>query len=77
MLVTDHCENAFAEGLIEVLTEPGRLQRLAAGAIESAEKYSIEAMTENFRRGIQQCLDRPIWKEQQLRMSREYEGKGV
>lgn len=76
-LVTDHCEKAFAEGVIEVFTEPERLQRLAAGAMESAEKYSIEAMTENFRRGIQQCLDRPIWRKRQLGRPREYEGKGA
>jgi glycosyltransferase involved in cell wall biosynthesis len=76
-LVTDHCEKAFAEEVIEVFTEPGRLQHLAAGAIESAEEYSIEAMTANFRHGIQQCLHRPIWRKQQLRTSREYEGKSA
>jgi glycosyltransferase involved in cell wall biosynthesis len=76
-LVTDHCEKAFAKGVIEVFTERERLQRLAAGAMESAEKYSIEAMTENFRRGIQQCLDRPIWRKRLLGRPREYEGKGV
>jgi glycosyltransferase involved in cell wall biosynthesis len=66
-LVTDHCKKAFAEEVIRVFTEPGRLKRLAAGAAESAEKYSIEAMTENFRRGIQQCLDKPIGRKQQFK----------
>lgn len=51
--------STYADGIASLLSNPERLRALRQGAAASAQKYSIEAMVENFRRGILQCLIQP------------------
>jgi glycosyltransferase involved in cell wall biosynthesis len=53
---------AYARAIGLLLSNPKELQLLREGAANSAEKYSIEKMVENFKRGILQCLARPKWQ---------------
>jgi glycosyltransferase involved in cell wall biosynthesis len=55
-LMSDHRPAAFAEAVSSVFSRSDRLGQLQAGAIASAEKYSIENMVTNFRGGIRSCL---------------------
>lgn len=55
-LLADPDPGAFAEAVSSVFSRIGRLAQLQAGAIASAEKYSIENMVANFRAGIRSCL---------------------
>lgn len=57
-LITDPDPQAFAAGVVELLSDRNRLVRLAAGAREAADGLSIEAMAERFCRGIHYCLAR-------------------
>ena len=50
-LMTSPDSAAYAEAVTLLLSDPKELQRLREGAANSAEKYSMEAMVENFRRG--------------------------
>src|SRR5690348_326371 len=60
-VTTEPRVEAFADAVIRLFGEPDRLRHLKEGARTSAEKYSIEAMVENFRSGIHQCLHPPRW----------------
>jgi len=51
--------HSYAQGIVRLLSEPQELQSLREGAARSAQKYSIEAMAENFTRGIMECLSQP------------------
>lgn len=51
-----HEVEAYAMILRSLLAEPPRLKALKEGAKRSAEKYSIEAMVQNFHQGITRCL---------------------
>jgi L-malate glycosyltransferase len=53
---------AYARAVALLLSNPKELQLLREGAATSAEKYSIEKMVENFKRGILQCLAQPKWR---------------
>jgi glycosyltransferase involved in cell wall biosynthesis len=55
-LMTEPNPEAYAHAVIRLLSTPNELRRLKAGAQTSSEKYSIEAMVDNFHRGIQDCL---------------------
>jgi glycosyltransferase involved in cell wall biosynthesis/peptidoglycan/xylan/chitin deacetylase (PgdA/CDA1 family) len=55
-LMSEHSPAAFAEAVSSVFSRSDRLAYLQAGAIASAEKYSIENMVANFRGGIRSCL---------------------
>ena len=57
-IMTEHKVEAYADAVIQVLTETALSARLRTGARESGEKYSIEAMVRKFREGISQCLSR-------------------
>ena len=46
----------YADAVVRVLKDRGLLLRLRAGALKSADNYSIEAMVQNFRAGIVACL---------------------
>jgi L-malate glycosyltransferase len=61
-LMTSPDSEAYAEAVAQLLSNPINLQRLREGAANSAEKYSMEAMVENFKRGIVQCLAEPRWQ---------------
>jgi L-malate glycosyltransferase len=54
--MTAHTAPAFAGAIVEVLTAPSLLIKLRRGAELSGSKYTIEAMVENYRTGIHQCL---------------------
>jgi glycosyltransferase involved in cell wall biosynthesis len=60
-LMTAPDVETYAQAVARLLSNPQELQLLRGGAAKSAEKYSIEAMVENFRRGIVQCLAQPKW----------------
>lgn len=47
---------AYAGSVVEVLSDVALLDHLKSGAHRSAERYSIEAMVENCRRGVLACV---------------------
>ena len=49
---------AFASAIESLLDDPGRLAAMQAAAEASSQRYSIEAMAENFAAGVRQCLGR-------------------
>jgi glycosyltransferase involved in cell wall biosynthesis len=61
-LMTAPDPEAYAQAVALLLSNPKELQLLREGAANSAEKYSIEVMVENFKKGIVQCLARPRWQ---------------
>jgi glycosyltransferase involved in cell wall biosynthesis len=52
-----HEANALADSIVDVLSDPALMEMLRQGAVESGEKYTMEAMVDNFRLGVKQCLD--------------------
>lgn len=56
--ITPHEVPAFANSIIEVLSDPALMRHLREGAREAGRKYTVEAMIENFRLGIHKCLGR-------------------
>lgn len=56
--LTAHTAVAFADAVVEVLTTPELMARLRRGAERAGSQYTIEAMVENYRAGINQCLVR-------------------
>jgi L-malate glycosyltransferase len=70
-LMTSPDSAAYAGAVTRLLSDPKELQRLREGAANSAEKYSMEAMVENFKRGIMQCLAQPRWQGSMFKWRRE------
>lgn len=62
---------AYAQAVCRLLSNPADLQLLRDGAARSAEKYSIEVMVENFKKGIVQCLAQPKWTWGPLKLRTE------
>jgi L-malate glycosyltransferase len=58
-VMTAHELEAYANAAIRLFLHPQELHVLQEGARSSGRKYSIEAMTENFRTGIALCLAGP------------------
>ncbi|MFZ0884182.1 MAG: glycosyltransferase family 4 protein [Candidatus Acidiferrales bacterium] len=56
--LTAHNAAAFADAVVEVLSTPELMARLRRGAERAGSQYTIEAMVENYRVGITQCLVR-------------------
>jgi L-malate glycosyltransferase len=56
--LTAHTAAAFADAVIEVLATPELMARLQRGAERAGSQYTIEAMVENYRAGVNQCLAR-------------------
>jgi L-malate glycosyltransferase len=56
--ITTHSAAALADAAVETLTNPTLLATLRRGAQVAGSQYTIEAMIENFRAGIKQCLAR-------------------
>jgi glycosyltransferase involved in cell wall biosynthesis len=54
--MTPHDPGAYAQAIVEVLTRPALMSRLRQGAIAAGSRYTMEAMVENFRAGIINCL---------------------
>jgi glycosyltransferase involved in cell wall biosynthesis len=53
-----HEAGAFADCIFEVFSNPALMTKLRSGALESGFQYTMEAMVENFRAGINLCLAR-------------------
>jgi glycosyltransferase involved in cell wall biosynthesis len=53
---TAHRLEAYADAVVEALSSPSLLENLRRNATATASQYTIEAMAENFRHGIKQCL---------------------
>ena len=70
-LMTSPDPAEYARAVASLLSHPEELQLLREGAANSAEKYSVEVMVENFRRGIVQCLAQPKWQWGSLKWRRE------
>lgn len=56
--LTAHNAVAFADAVVEVLTTPELMACLRRGAERAGSQYTIEAMVENYRAGINQCFAR-------------------
>jgi L-malate glycosyltransferase len=56
--ITPHTASAFADAVVEVLRKPALMATLRHGAALAGSKYTIEAMVENYRAGVNQCLTR-------------------
>ena len=70
-VMTSPDPKAYAEAVAHLLSNPKELQRLRKGATNSAEKYSMEIMVQNFKRGIVQCLAQPRWQAGPFKWRRE------
>ncbi|MGB9465154.1 MAG: glycosyltransferase [Candidatus Acidiferrum sp.] len=70
-LMTAPDPEAYAQAVAQLLSNPGELRLLREGAAISAGKYSIEAMVENFKKGIVQCLAQPRLQWGQIKWRRE------
>jgi glycosyltransferase involved in cell wall biosynthesis len=53
-------DETYAETVVQVLGDSPLLLRLREGALRSAEKYTVDAMVENFRAGVMRCLSKTI-----------------
>jgi len=51
-----HDEGAFADTIVDTLSTPSMMSRLRAGALKSSDRYTMEAMVNNFSTGIRKCL---------------------
>jgi glycosyltransferase involved in cell wall biosynthesis len=58
-LLSEPSTAAFADAVVEFLSNREALARLRAGARESGRKYTIENMVAKFTDGIQGCLELP------------------
>lgn len=56
--LTAHTAAAFADAILEVLATPELMACLRRGAERAGSQYTIEAMVENYRAGINQCFVR-------------------
>lgn len=70
-LLTPPDPEVYAQAVALLLSNPTELQHLREGAANSAAKYSAEAMVENFKRGIVQCLAQPKLQWGQIKWQRE------
>jgi glycosyltransferase involved in cell wall biosynthesis len=56
--VAQHDSRAFADAILESLSNPTLMAKLRSGALASGSLYKMETMVENFRLGIKKCLER-------------------
>jgi glycosyltransferase involved in cell wall biosynthesis len=56
-LITESNLQLYAKAVAAVLSDPSWLATLKEGAQESCQRYSIEAMVNNFSQGIRNCLN--------------------
>jgi glycosyltransferase involved in cell wall biosynthesis len=56
-LITESNLQIYAKAVAAVLADPSWLATLKEGAQESCQRYSIEAMVNNFSQGIRNCLN--------------------
>ena len=70
-IITDNDETAYADAVINLLKDDRRQETLIKGCIDSATRYSIEQMVENFAQGILKCLGQKSIKEPITTTSRD------
>jgi L-malate glycosyltransferase len=70
-VMTSPDPKVYAAAVAHLLSNPKELERLRKGATNSAEKYSMEIMVQNFKRGIVQCLAKPRWQTGLFKWRRE------
>ncbi len=58
-LMTDATVEAYSDAIMRVLSDEELRKALSAGARQSADVYSVNAMIENFAQGIEQALAQP------------------
>ena len=58
-LMTDATVEAYSDAIVRLLSDAELRKTLSAGARQSADIYSVDAMIENFARGIEQALAQP------------------
>ncbi len=56
--IAPHEAQGFANSIIEVLSSPSVMEMIREGARRSGAQYTMEAMVENFRSGVKECLAR-------------------
>lgn len=56
-VITPSTPEAYAAALLDLMRDPGRLERLRDGCRASAGRYTIEHMAERFHEGIRRALD--------------------
>lgn len=54
-ILTEDTAQAYAEGVLKIIQDPERRQKMAAAAREAAGRYSVEAMAHNFLSGLESC----------------------
>lgn len=54
--IAEHDARAFADAIVEVLSNPALTEHLSRGAREAGSHYTMETMIDNFRSGIKTCL---------------------
>lgn len=58
-LVCEGSMQEYAELVVDLISDPSRLNRLKHGAESSAGLYTLDNMVQNFVTGIEQCLSKP------------------
>lgn len=58
-LITAHEPSSYAIAVVRLLGDHAFHRRLSAGAVRAGDRYTIEAMVENFAGGVLDCLRRP------------------
>ncbi|MFY9805032.1 MAG: glycosyltransferase family 4 protein [Candidatus Acidiferrales bacterium] len=56
--ITAHSATSMADAVVEALANPALMAALRRGAQAAGSQYTLEAMIENFRSGIRECLAR-------------------
>jgi hypothetical protein len=56
VLATDTSPELFGAEVTSLLLDRHRLRRLTSGAIQSAQRFSVEAMAERFANGVEMAL---------------------
>lgn len=64
-LVTAPDPDSYAAGVVRLLADRELRDRLSDGAARAGNRYTIEAMVENFAGGVLRCLRRPPRAERQ------------
>lgn len=55
-VIAPHDVRSYSDTVVQLLSDRHALRNLKAGALASAQEYSIDKMVANFRRGILECL---------------------
>ena len=56
-IMTENTVEAYSKNIISLLEDKGKIDALKKGCIESAQKYTLENMVNNFTDGVKRCLE--------------------